>query len=390
MERVLAIYAAVALAGCNLVFGLQRENPAPVDHAVYAATEVIFERDNQTDLVVLDRNPEAPALHVVFGDTEAKFGERIVTKHLEFRPLAFTEVRIESDQERSVFVAGVDAQGKGRFGRIRHRLPTEFDEVIEYALAQDGPEISAVSLISVVNNFARVAMITNGGVVVTKPFSFDEPTLELIALEPVVSPAAILFVTVDDLWVIDDDHASKYPIEADGSLGPPMRQDWPATPSDRRAASNSFGFGVGQRIHSFSTRCVAGTCTLTWHAISSIEPLGVEDRTVDAAEISDLITTELGDTISAADVAIYGRQADDDSVAAIYLDHSYDGTTFSTHPAIQRFPRSACADIGEVVTMTAALMTPTSYRSVVLIDDAGRGYAIGLSGICTALALHLP
>ena len=67
-----------------------------------------------------------------------------------------------------------------------------------------------------------------------------------------------------------------------------------------------------------------------------------------------------------------------------------DGTTFVTNPTVQRFPQSACPEIRAIVTMTAALMTPTSYRSVVLIDDAGRGYAIGLSGICTALALHLP
>ena len=389
MERVLAIFAAVALAACDLAFGLQRENPAPVDHAVYAATEVVLEQDNQTDLVVLDRSAEAPAVHVVFGDAGAKFGERIVTKHLAFRPLAVTEVRIEFDSALSVFVAGVDAQGKGRFGRIRHRILAELDEVIEYGIAQSVPEIAAVSLISVVNNFLRVAMITHGAVVVTKPFSVTEPTLDLITLEPVVSPAASLFVTVDDLWVIDDDHASRYPIQPDGSLGPPMRQDWPATPTGRRTVSNSFGFGVGQRIHSFSTRCVAGACTLTWHAISSLEPVGVEERVIDTAEISDLITTELGDTVSAADVAIYGQQADGDSVAAIYLDHTYDGTTFSTHPAIHLFPRSACPEIGEVVTMTAALMTPTSYRSIVLIDDAGRGYAIDLAGTCTPLALHL-
>ncbi len=387
--RLCSFGVALWLAGCDLAFQLDPPDPFEGDKTLYAATEVALEGDFQTDLVILDRTPNATAVHVVYGDPEPQFGERMVTKPLAFRPLAFTLVRLAMDARDSLFVVGV-AEGRGRFGRARARMETEIDDVVEYALAGDLPAITGVARISVVNGFIRLAMLTDGRAVVTKPFVLDEPTIEVVTLESELSQSAILFVSTSDLWVIDDDHATRYPIESDGALGEPARQDWPNAPSDLRVASNTGAFGVGARVQAFSTNCATAPCVLTWHAISTFEPLGVHERLLDTITISHLLFTEVGGGNNYTDLATFGRQADGDVVATLLIDNYYDGTTFSTQPPTQRFPRTACPEAKEALVVTSALMTQSPYRSLILIDANKRGYTIGPASTCTALPLELP
>lgn len=191
--------------------------------------------------------------------------------------------------------------------------------------------------------------------------------------------------------MIDDDHASEIPIGLDGAPGVPLRQDWPSTPSDQRVASTSVSFSGPGDVHGFSTRCVDDACTLSWHAISATAPLGTDVREIDYASVTQLVISEFGTTDSTTDLGIFGRQTDGDEVATLLIDNSYDRTSFRTSKNQKVFPRTMCAELGEVVAMgTARITLPGVARSLILLDRTGRGHAVHPSGPCTVLALQLP
>lgn len=135
----------LGLGGCDVVLGLER---GPYGAAtVYSAYETGLDQDSLPDLVVLDRTPGADAFHAVFGDAGERFGERLVTMPLSFRPLAYALVSIRFDPGPSVVVVGDRSDGSGALALLRQRTATVFDPPIEFAFAGGRGAIAAVSSI---------------------------------------------------------------------------------------------------------------------------------------------------------------------------------------------------------------------------------------------------
>lgn len=382
---------ALSLAGCDSVFGLDREVVPYGDGSVYSTFEADLDRAGIPDLVVLDRTPDAARFHVVFGDLGEQFGSRVATTPLSFRPLAFALVVIGSDPVPSAIVVGERGDGAGALAILRQRNTTQFDPAIEFAFAERLEAISAITVVRAATNTFVLGLVAGGRVLITVPFTLNEPTIVLTELERGVSKTAAVLRTPASLWVIDDDHASEITIDTNGVAGELKRQDWPSTPSDRRVVSTSGSFSVVGDVHGFSTRCDDAACTLTWHAISRTRPPGIDVRVIDYAAVTQLIIGELGAGDNGADVGMFGVQSDGDALATLRLDHTYDGRTFRTFGDWVVFPRTSCPDLSEAVGMTTARLTAgDAARTLILLDRDGRGQGIRQDGACATIALQLP
>lgn len=167
MRGLLTIGVALGLGGCDVVLGLDRE-PYGVA-SVYSAYEAELDQDLIPDLVVLDRTPGADRIHVVFGDLGERFGERLVTIPLSFRPLAFAIVRLGGGEEPSVFVVGDRADGSGALALLRQRTAIMFDPPIEFSFAGRPGAISAVSPIHSRDGTFAFGVIAGGSALITRP-----------------------------------------------------------------------------------------------------------------------------------------------------------------------------------------------------------------------------
>ncbi len=383
----LAVLVA-CLAGCDTLWDFER--PGYSTDSDLGLVRIDLARDATPDSIVLDRRRSPHRVHVIPSGEAADFGAGLVTIEVDFTPLSATSIQLGYDVRASLLVGG-ERDGLGALAVIPQHNPGVFDAPIDLGVPDATGAITSIETTdpTAPDSYGEIMLVSAGRAWITQNFSLDEPTLSMTMLEGGLSKTATIHATDDRLWIADDDHATVY-ATATLAAAPPQR--WTATHASRRAVSTNGNFGVGGRLHAFSTRCTGTSCTLRWDAVSAInETTSSFEIPISHAAISGLVISEVEGAHNGSDVVVFGIQADGDEIATELPDLDFDGTTFHVRDDLRRnrFPRS-CLGTARLAAISTAPLDASPRESILMLDTAGRGYAIDPAGDCLDLSLHLP